>query len=70
MKDTDCGRLVGGLLSKESVSKDPTVLRIYDGIMQYTLKQCVNGNFGTSGSSKIEAFCLINNSQMHCISML
>lgn len=56
MKDTDCVRLVGGLLSKESVSKDPNVLRIYDGIMQYTLTQCANGNFSTSGSSKNEVF--------------
>jgi len=56
MKDTDCGRLVGGFLSNESVSKDPNVLRIYDGIMEYTLTQSTNGNFSTSGSSKNEAF--------------
>ena len=56
MKDTDCGRLVGGFLSNESVSKDPNILRIYYGIMEYTLTQSVNGNFSTSGSSKNEAF--------------
>jgi hypothetical protein len=56
MKDTDCGRLVGGFLSNESVSKDPNVLRIYHGIMEYTLTQSANGNFSTSGSSKNEAF--------------
>lgn len=56
MKDTDCGRLVGGFLRNESVSKDPGVLRLYDGIMVYTLTSQVGGNFSTSGSSKTEAF--------------
>jgi hypothetical protein len=56
MKDTDCGRLVGGFLSNESVSKDPNVLQLYSQIMVYTLTQQANGNFSTSGSSKGEAF--------------
>ena len=56
MKDTDCGRLVGGFLRNESVSKDPGVLRLYDGIMVYTLTTQVGGNFSTAGSSKTEAF--------------
>jgi hypothetical protein len=56
MKDTDCGRLVGGFLRNESVSKDPSVLRLYDGIMVYTLTSQVGGNFNTAGSSKMEAF--------------
>jgi len=56
MKDTDCGRLVGGFLSNESVTKDPNVLRLYSAVMEYTLTQQINGNFSTSGSSKNEAF--------------
>jgi hypothetical protein len=56
MKDTDCGRLVGGFLSNETVTKDPSVLRLYSQIMVYTLTEQINGNFSTSGSSKGEAF--------------
>jgi hypothetical protein len=56
MKDTSCGRLVGGFLSNESVSKDPNVLKLYSGIMTYTLTEQINGNFSTAGSSKNEAF--------------
>ncbi len=56
MKDTDCGRLVGGFLSNESVSKDPNTLYINNQEMVYTLSEQVGGNFSTSGSSKIEAF--------------
>lgn len=56
MKDTDCGRLVGGFISNESVSKDPDIVQLYNQVMQYTLTQQLNGNFSTSGSSKFEAF--------------
>jgi hypothetical protein len=56
MKDTDCGRLVGGFLSNESVSKDPNTLRLYSGVMEYTLTEQIGGNFSTAGSSKMEAF--------------
>jgi hypothetical protein len=56
MKDTDCGRLVGGFLANESVSKDPNPLRLYSGVMEYTLTEQIGGNFSTAGSSKMEAF--------------
>ena len=56
MKETNCGKLVGGFLTNESVSKDPNVLRLNNGIMTYTLTEQINGNFSTAGSSKGEAF--------------
>jgi hypothetical protein len=56
MKDTDCGRLTGGFISDETVTKDPSTLTLFNQIMQYTLQQQVDGNFSTSGSSKYEAF--------------
>lgn len=56
MKDTNCGRLVGGFVSNESVSRDPDILQLYNQELQYTLSKQTNGNFSTSGSSKFEAF--------------
>lgn len=56
MKDTNCGRLVGGFVANESVSRDPDILHLYNQELQYTLSKQTNGNFSTSGSSKFEAF--------------
>ena len=56
MKDTNCGRLIGGFVANESVSRDPDILQLYNQEMQYTLSKQTNGNFSTSGSSKLEAF--------------
>lgn len=56
MKNTTCGTLKGGFHSNEIVQKDPSLLRVNNQIMTYTLTEQLNGNFSTSSSNKMEAF--------------
>ena len=55
MKNTSCGRLVGGFVSGESVGKD-MFLSVKNQYMTYTLTSVVNGNFSPETSSIDEAF--------------
>ena len=55
MKNTNCGRLVGGFVSKVSVGKD-MFLQLNNQYMTYTLTSVSNGNFSPQTSSIDEAF--------------
>ena len=55
MKNTNCGRLVGGFVSNESVGKD-MYLSLSNQYMTYTLTSVKNGNFSPKTSSIDEAF--------------
>jgi len=55
MKNTNCGRLVGGFVSKVSVGKD-MFLQLSSQYMTYTLTSVSNGNFSPQTSSINEAF--------------
>lgn len=55
MKNTSCGRLVGGFISRESVGKD-SFLKLNNQYMTYTLTSVTNGNFSPQTSSINEAF--------------
>ena len=55
MKNTNCGRLVGGFVSKVSVGKD-MFLQLNNQYMTYTLTSVSNGNFSPQTSSINEAF--------------
>ena len=55
MKNTNCGRLVGGFVSNVSVDKD-MYLSLNNQYMTYTLTSVKNGNFSPKTSSINEAF--------------
>ena len=55
MKNTNCGRLVGGFVSNVSVGKD-MYLSLNNQYMTYTLTSVKNGNFSPKTSSINEAF--------------
>ena len=55
MKNTNCGRLVGGFVSNVSVGKD-MYLSLNNQYMTYTLTSIKNGNFSPKTSSINEAF--------------
>jgi hypothetical protein len=56
MTNTICGNLIGGFLNNEVVSKDPEIIKLNYGYIEYTLSIQSGGNFSTAGSSKSEAF--------------
>jgi len=55
MKNTYCGKLEGGFVSSESITKDSRTY-ISNQILTYELIMQQNGNFSTQSSSKNEAF--------------
>lgn len=55
IKQANCGKLNGGFVSNESVTKD-SYLTLYSQIMSYELISQQGGNFSAEQSSKNEAF--------------
>lgn len=53
--DRDMGKVKGGFISQESVSKTGYET-LYNEVLSYTLQLTVNGNFSTKGSNKDELF--------------
>jgi hypothetical protein len=56
MKDSPCGRIQGGFIYFEDLSKDPESLYLFNQVMEYTLQLHSGGNFNTANSSVTEAF--------------
>ena len=55
IKTANCGKIIGGFVSDESVSKSE-VESLYNSSMTYTLYTVVDGNFKPKSSNKNEAF--------------
>tara|TARA_B110000285_G_scaffold226426_1_gene286168 strand:+ start:767 stop:1918 length:1152 start_codon:yes stop_codon:yes gene_type:complete len=56
MKQTSCGKLIGGFISNEHVTQDRQTVTLSSTQLTYTLTETTNGNFSTSPSSIEEAF--------------
>ena len=55
IKNANCGKIIGGFVSNESVSKSE-VINLYYSTMSYTLYSVVDGNFIPKSSNKNEIF--------------
>lgn len=55
MKTAYCGKIIGGFVNNESVSKSE-VVNLYNSSMSYSLYSVANGNFIPKSSNKNEAF--------------
>ena len=55
IKTTNCGRILGGFVSNESLDKSE-VINLYNSSITYTLYSVENGNFSPKKSNKNEAF--------------
>jgi hypothetical protein len=56
MTNTICGNLIGGFLNNELISKDPEIIKLNYGYIEYSLSVSSGGNFIPTNSSKGEAF--------------
>jgi curved DNA-binding protein CbpA len=55
IKNANCGKIIGGFVSNESVSKSE-VINLYYSTLSYTLYSVVDGNFIPKSSNKNEVF--------------
>jgi len=55
MKNANCGKVTGGFVNNESLSKSDMIY-LRNSSMSYTLYNVDNGNFQPKSSNKNEAF--------------
>ena len=55
MKNTTCGKIIGGFINDESLDKSE-LISLRNSSMSYTLYSVINGNFQPKSSNKNEAF--------------
>ena len=55
IKNTSCGKIIGGFVSDESLDKD-NIINLRNSSITYTLYTVEGGNFSPKSSNKNEAF--------------